>query len=46
MTDKRQISYVDALKSTLKIENNKMTKTSLNIVHSKLKSTPPTKEKE
>jgi hypothetical protein len=43
--DKRQISYANSLKSTLKIENNKK-KASLKIVHNKLKSAPPTKEKE
>ena len=44
-TNKRKISYTDALKSTLKIENNKR-KTSLKTVHNNLKSAPPTKEKE
>ena len=39
-------SCVGALKSTLKIENNKMKKAPLKNVHNKLKFAHPTKEKE
>jgi hypothetical protein len=42
-TDKMKTSCVGALKSTLKIENNKMKNAPLKIVHNKLKFSPPTK---